>query len=419
MRYLKKCYNFIREDVFLCAQLDTFTGKQKLIMEQIDKETGRIIDYDSVNCIHTAICEITPEEYNQEVINGDEDEFNKKILRIRSSEDLHEINLSNEEKFKAFKSWVAGIAEAGRDAFRIQAEIDAAANLLYPILSKLMRFMAKIDEQIAFEYLFEVERNALYEGLKNRAYLIINLTFFLDMIISELQQRRFDLEKLSSSYQRLLEIIFQIDPPIELFLQNAGFKFFLQHPKAAELSEFKKLFKKSDKLTKLFMTKNPNIFDFKEVLDFLDYRIEPDADIRVSLARHPKISQFLEFKNLFNRYTEPSFKVRAVVASRKDAVDFREYEYFFYNDLEDHPSVRANAASNPYATKWGIYKRFLTLDGEPSKKVHIAAAANPNAPKFDEYRIFLSQDTCPDPEIRMQAARNSSATRFAEYKNFL
>src|SRR5271157_1190426 len=119
-------FQWIRPDVFLVAQVDEKTGRQKLLMQQVDKASGKVLAEDGIDCIHTAVCSIAPEEYEDAVGGAD---FLKHALALRSSENLPEIRLVPREKFKAFTSWVSGIAEAGSDAFRIQAEVEAYASL--------------------------------------------------------------------------------------------------------------------------------------------------------------------------------------------------------------------------------------------------------------------------------------------------
>lgn len=215
---MQKCYKFIRDDVFLCARVNPINGKQKLVIKQIDLQTGKIIRQDSVDCIHTAVCSIPAAEFKATISDP---EFIRNIINIRTSENLKEINLSPEEKFKAMKSWVAGIAEAGKDAFSIQAEIDAAANLMYPIMGKLMKFMCTVEPEIAFEYLAEVEKNSVWLGVRSESYLMASLIPILDMINSWADELGLDtFEKYIMKFGEIISAVFDLKPPIKLFTRN-------------------------------------------------------------------------------------------------------------------------------------------------------------------------------------------------------
>ncbi len=123
---LEARFPFLRDDIFLVAQVNADTGKQTLRMQKIDPATGKVLLEDALECIHAAVCDIPIKQF-EEVSN--DHRFEERILQIRSSEELKEIRLAPEEKFLAFQSWVAGIAEADLNAFEIQGEIDEAAQL--------------------------------------------------------------------------------------------------------------------------------------------------------------------------------------------------------------------------------------------------------------------------------------------------
>ena len=65
-------------------------------------------------------------------------EFYRKTLDIRSSENLYILNLSLEDRFLALKSWTQGIAEAGKEAFQLETDIEIAGHLFYPLAGKLL-----------------------------------------------------------------------------------------------------------------------------------------------------------------------------------------------------------------------------------------------------------------------------------------
>ena len=146
MTKLTEKFRFIRDDVFLCPWVDSETGSQKLVIQKINLKTNKVEFEDSIDCIHTAVTEISTtelEDYHNDAYV--KELLDNKTLEIRSSEKLREINLNPKEKFAAFKSWVAGIAEAGLNAFKIQGDIDNAIDFIYPISYFLMRFLVKTD----------------------------------------------------------------------------------------------------------------------------------------------------------------------------------------------------------------------------------------------------------------------------------
>ncbi len=176
MVVLTEKFRFIRDDVFLCPWVDSKTGKQNLVMQKIDLETNEVEFEDSIDCIHTVVTDISTEEF----VDYHNDAHVKehiyyKTLEIRSSQNLKEINLTPKEKYVALKSWVAGIADSGSDAFRIQNEIENMGSLAYPISNFLLKFMIKIDSKYINEYISKIERECVYEGVKSESFIFMSL----------------------------------------------------------------------------------------------------------------------------------------------------------------------------------------------------------------------------------------------------
>ena len=111
MTILTEKYRFIRDDVFLCPQINTETGKQTLKIQKINIKTGKIEFKDQIDCIHTVVNKISTEEYEQFQIDEDfQKELIDKSIQLRSGEELNDSGISYldpEEKFKALKSWTA------------------------------------------------------------------------------------------------------------------------------------------------------------------------------------------------------------------------------------------------------------------------------------------------------------------------
>lgn len=290
---LKERYQFIRNDVFLCAWVHSITNKQKLIMQKIDPNTGKVEFDDEIQCIHTAVCTLPACDLEDAI---DEDQFEENMLNIRSSEKLVEINLEPEEKFKALKSWVAGIAEAGEDAFRIQVEIDKATNILYPIANRLLQFMMRVDHHYIFEYLARIERESVYQGVKHEAYMIANLTLVLNILNP----------KNSPKDVKILRAVFNLDPPLKLFTENPNFIKYLSLPEAASLSNYDLGFSHYNPLVRLAIAKNPNSTEFEEFNNFISPTTEKDFSVRYAALGNLSEARSEQYNNLF--YASGLFK---------------------------------------------------------------------------------------------------------------
>lgn len=171
-------------------------GKQKLVMQKINLETDKVEFEDSIDCIHTAVTKISAEEF----VDYHNDAHVKerlyyKTLEIRSSENLIEINLTPKEKYIAFKSWVAGIAESGNDAFRIQTEIENMGSLAYPISNFLLKFMIKIDSEFIEEYILKIERECVYEGVKYESFILMSLMPIFKALYSNYSEQKLEISK--------------------------------------------------------------------------------------------------------------------------------------------------------------------------------------------------------------------------------
>ena len=220
MVVLTEKFRFIRDDVFLCPWVDSETGKQKLIMQKINLETNEVEFEDYIDCIHTVVTDISPDQFKK--IHEDsetQEKLLKKTLFIRSSENLREIELTSEEKFKALKSWVAGIAEFGLSALKVQFEIENSANLVFPIINRLFRFITKADPKFIYQYLSKIERECKFEGVNHKSSLIANLLPILGLIY-RFPNRKTGKRELKVEDRKIMTAILSIDLPYELFQQN-------------------------------------------------------------------------------------------------------------------------------------------------------------------------------------------------------
>jgi hypothetical protein len=208
-------YPFLRDDIRLGAIVYP-NGKQKLLMEHFDPETGKILLHDEIDCIHTAVQDISVEDFNDA---KKDKEFYEKIMEIRSSEQVKIIHLANEEKFKAMKSWVAGIAEAGMEAFRIQTEIEIANQFAYPITDKLLYFLIRVDPKFIPSYLRKMEQEGMFEGVKHEGFVISKLLPIMHMLFMDLVSH----QGMSEIGRKVLAMVLDTEPPDKLFTYNIQF----------------------------------------------------------------------------------------------------------------------------------------------------------------------------------------------------
>ncbi len=196
MVVLTEKFRFIRDDVFLCPWVDSKTGKQKLIMQKINLGTKEVEFEDSLRCIHTALTNISPEDFVDYRNDAHVKEYlYNKTLEIRSSEKLKEINLTPKEKYIAFRSWVTGITDSGSEAFRIQTEIENMGNLVYPISNFLLRFMFKVDSEFMEEYILKIERECVYEGMKYESFILMSLIPIFEALYNNYLEQTLEIRK--------------------------------------------------------------------------------------------------------------------------------------------------------------------------------------------------------------------------------
>jgi hypothetical protein len=220
----EKYYRFIRDDVKLGA-IVLESGKQILRMIQVDLNTNgipRILLKNDMECIHTAVSNISFEEFDN---IKDEDELKVDLLKARSSENLKIINLDLDEKFKAFKSWVAGIAEAGLDSFQIQSEIEELNDFVYPITDALLYFMIQVDSDFIPMYLLKMEKEAVYEGVRHEPYVISKLLPIFNILFNDLVEN----QGLSNMGREILKMLIASEPPDKLFVKNPDYAILLMY----------------------------------------------------------------------------------------------------------------------------------------------------------------------------------------------
>ncbi len=372
MTILTEKYRFIRDDVFLCPQIDTETGKQKLIIQKIDLKTEKIEFRDSLDCIHTVINKISTEEYEQFQIDEDfQETIIDKSIQLRSGEGFSGLEISyldHEEKFKAFKSWTAGIAETGIRVFEFQRELESLLPSIYPIFNFLMKFLVRIDTKFIYNYLFKIERECLFDNKWHKPSFIASLLPVLKWL---------DYEK-NKITDDVVDAIIDLNPPFDLFsdFPSTSTSNILYH-----------------------VLKNPNITKY---LEFKTYFNNQDSLIRCSIAQNICATEFEEYNNFFN---DEDYLVRSSVASNIKAVRFDEYKKLF-ND--EDLTVRRNVASNIKAARFDEYKKLFN---DEDIRVSYTAFTNPYSKTFEEYFLILKNE-----EIQMKFAIHKN--NWDHIKNF-
>ncbi len=64
---LEARYPFLRDNIFLVVQVNIHNGRQRLLLQQVDQTTGKIVSEASLDCIHIAVCDTSVDEVNNEV----------------------------------------------------------------------------------------------------------------------------------------------------------------------------------------------------------------------------------------------------------------------------------------------------------------------------------------------------------------
>jgi hypothetical protein len=200
--YLFRVYKFYKK-FKLCAIVKK-SGKQILKIFFINKEGKEIST--QLNCIHTAVTKIPIEKFKEKI----NETLKRETLNLRTTENLRKIDLCLEEKFIAFRSWVAGIAEFGLESFKIEMDIEKYSQLLYPIALKLMKFIAMHDQDFLYDYIFTIQREAMHNGVRSDSYLISNLLPICHLLWKFNKKTR----------KSFINIIMEINPPKSLFTKD-------------------------------------------------------------------------------------------------------------------------------------------------------------------------------------------------------
>ncbi|MCP4760170.1 MAG: leucine-rich repeat domain-containing protein [archaeon] len=287
-------------------------------MEKVNLKTDKVELEDKIECIHTAVVDISFNEFEETIMD---DRFEGKIINMISSENLPGIDLEPREKFRAFKSWVAGIAEAGTDAFRIQSDIDNAAKQMYPLAEKILKFMALADPYFIPEFLNKITRECVHEGVRHEACIIANITPLLEMVVFDPAKERHrdgddwifnegDNLYYLEGYREILSAIFDSEFPLKLFTQNPKYIGFLRLPDAVKIPNFKEAFSHSNKNVRKSVALNSEAIYFDEFNKLLSYKTESSSEVRQAATRNPNGMKIYE--KILEKSELPSEEIEAL-----------------------------------------------------------------------------------------------------------
>jgi hypothetical protein len=243
-------YKYVYDDVFLIAEIDPNSGKQWLIMRKIEPRTLRVLLEDRIHCIHTAVTTIAPHEFEKRV---SEENFAEDMLKIRSTEQLREIQLELDDKFFAFKSWVAGIAESGVHSITIQSEIEQYGHLFHPIANRLFNFLLRAKTDFIKQFLIQMERECRLDGEYHKPSIHANLLKLLPiMILEENEAWNIWRDQVKTNYtwseewklylinqfDELMDAVYELQPSAQIFLEQDKLHFVLMLPKSQTLPDW-------------------------------------------------------------------------------------------------------------------------------------------------------------------------------------
>ncbi len=320
---LTEKFRFIRDDVFLCPEVNTKTGHQQVRLQKIDNKTGEIEFEDSIYCIHVCIALITPDEHKRYYTDPDfHEKFDEISLNIRSTSNLNEIDLSPEEKFVALKSWAEGIAEAGMNAFTVQNNIDLASGIAAPLTGTLMRFMLKIDSVFLQDYLAYVERICSVDGVVHKTSFVANFLFLLEDI--RIQSFIWDDYP---SIDSIVSTVLDPDPSPLLFKKHLDLLFLRDLIEPGFLNQFLIEFKKNQTAQEFSAT-------FKFYIDQLMIRFDSSYGFEMDGLTFSKYERKMLVIGMKESSISSRREISKSIFETKYFLESFFYNYFYDDDFE-------------------------------------------------------------------------------------
>lgn len=232
-------------------------------------QRGKYDDHLVINSIHTVINKIPIDKF-EDIVN--DPEFNPSSL-IASSEGNEKIELDDENRFFAFKSWAKGITEGGLQFLSIQEEIEKYSQFASPIAMPILRFISKYDLKYLTKFIIKLEKEAIFEGKIHFPTFISNFDFLLNAIDTVDS----DLSKF------LIKYFVEFNLPIDIILQRI------------KRDEY---YEDEYDQQRLFLIESPLMIDH---LSFKNLFSIKNREIMAHLLRNPRITEIPEFEILLNR----------------------------------------------------------------------------------------------------------------------
>lgn len=370
---------------YLTAMVDE-NSKQTLLIS-IQDEKGSMMDSSKIECIHTAVTTVTVEDFLR--YQEDAAEYTD-FVSAESLEHASVIRLNPDETFKAFNSWVAGIAEARILALVIQTQIESLAKFTYPIAQQLFQFIIKYDFDALTLFIDYIAQECRFEDSYHLPSLNANL-HIIRKILPKMQQ-----DQLDKALNLMTESLFPLEILVDLFGQRPV----IEHPEAVNLPEYRKLFNHRNWRIRSYVASNPGAVQFVEFNALFN---DQNWNVRSKVASNPAAVDIKLYKGFF---TETNWHIKQQVAANINAPRLEEYRQFFD---KKHWNLWQDVAENIGATRLDEYKILFTSD---EWRVRAKIAANPNAVRFEEYRQLFRD---PEWHVRQKVALNPKAMRFDEF----
>lgn len=307
----------------LRAKVHKKTGRQYLIIQYVGSE-DRKSKSASLKCIHTAIARTTLEAIESSIESG---EYPRPFLNVHSMSEKNEVDLTPEERFIAFKSWVQGISEAGMDGFFLQQQIEDLAMFKAPISLFLFRYIAKHNFNLILDYIYYIERKCQMDGKYHIPSLLANFLWIKEFLdpkhnfdnYDENGDIREECIMEDEHIEKIIELLYSIQFPMEIYLEifedHIDWERLIDHP------DFPKLFSCKYMFVRLDLASNRNVTQFN------DYRLlfndECPLVIR-QVAMNPEAIKFEEYKTLFN---STNIEVLKAIKRNPNAVKFEQYQF--------------------------------------------------------------------------------------------
>lgn len=306
----------------LKAKVNKKTGKQYLIIQHVGPDNKRSKSA-SLSCIHTAIARTTLEAIESSIESG---EYPKPFLNVVAMSERNEVYLTPEERFIAFKSWVAGISEAGMDGLYLQQQIEDLAKFTAPINLFLFRYIIKYNFNLISDYIYYINRKCQIDGKYHIPSLLANLFWVNEFFDPKRNLDNFDENGVREEcivgdehIEKMVELLYTIQFPMEVYLEI--FEDHLDWKRLINYPDFPKLFKCKYWFVRCELASN------QIAACFYDYRFlfnDECSLVILKVAMNPEATKFEEYKTLFSRN---NVEVLEAIKRNPNAVKFEEYQY--------------------------------------------------------------------------------------------